>query len=231
VLAAGRGFCDSSDVVTRNPVFRWGGIVSGVILVAFGIAVIVLALQGHNTVTTELKQQQITGTPDMTPANITAEVAKANLKTQENVKIPSCSVAGKTITSGSDARCFAQYMNIHALIATGGYVYSQMGIYTAKPDAPKSQIEVGGGTNNVTYAQTDPTTGAPVQNGARNVWVTETALSTALNVSYMATQLSLFSLVVGVALILSGVGFIILALTALRGGRDAEAAAPAPAAA
>ena len=61
-----------------------------------------------------------------------------------------------------------------------------------------------------------PTTLAatPVQNAARNVWVTETALSTALNTSYMATQLSLFSLVVGIALILAGIGFVILALGA-----------------
>jgi hypothetical protein len=117
-------------------------------------------------------------------------------------------------------------MNVHALLATGGYVYSQMGIYTAKPDTPKSQLEPGGGTNNVTYAQTDPKTGQPVQNQARNVWVTETALSTALNVSYMATQLSLFSVVVGIALILSGIGFIILAMTALRTKEPAEAPEP-----
>jgi hypothetical protein len=207
----------------RTRVFRIGGIVSGVVLIAFGIAVIVLALQGNNTVTTSLKQQQITGTPDMTPANITAEVNKAGLK---NVPIPSCDVAGKAITSGSDARCFAQYMNVHALLATGGYVYAQMGIYTAKPGTPKSQLEPGGGTNNVAYAQTDPKTGQPVQNQARNIWVTETALSTALNVSYMATQLSLFSVVVGVALILSGIGFIILALTALRRTGDAETIEP-----
>ena len=55
--------------------------------------------------------------------------------------------------------------------------------------------------------------------------MTETALSTALNMSYMATNSSLFSLVVGIALLLSGVGFIVLALAALRsksgdGGRD-----------
>jgi hypothetical protein len=52
------------------------------------------------------------------------------------------------------------------------------------------------------------------------VWVTETALSTAVNVSYMATQLSLFSLVVGIALLLAGVGFIVLAVggTLKRGG-------------
>jgi hypothetical protein len=116
-------------------------------------------------------------------------------------------------------------MNIHALEATGGFTYSQMGQYTAKPDTPKSQLEPGGGTSNVQYAETDPKTGQPVPNGARNVWVTETALATALNVSYMATQLSLFSLVVGIALLLAGVGFVVLALSALRGETTTEAQA------
>ena len=77
---------------------------------------------------------------------------------------------------------------------------------------PKSQLAPGGGTNDPQYATTDPKTGQPVQNAARNVWVTETALSTALNMSYMATAVSLFSLVVGVALLLTGVGFLVLAL-------------------
>ena len=106
-----------------------------------------------------------------------------------------------------------------------------MGIYTAKPGTPKSQLEPGGGTNNTAYAATDPKTGLPVQNEARNVWVTETALSTALNVSYMATQLSLFSVVVGIALLLAGVGFIILSYAALhrKEASPAVAAAPAPA--
>jgi hypothetical protein len=40
----------------------------------------------------------------------------------------------------------------------------------------------------------------------------------------MATQLALFSLVVGIALLLAGVGFIILAYAALH-GREASAAA------
>ena len=199
--------------MTRDRVFRWGGVASGAILIAFGIAVIVLAINGHSTVTTELKQQKITGTPDMSPTAIKAEGTKAGLK---DVSYPTCTVAGQSIDTGASARCFAQYMNIHALLATGGFVYSEMGIYEAKPDAPKAQLEPGGGTNNTTYALTDPKTGQPVQNGARTVWVTETALSTALNTSYMATQLSLFSLVVGVALILAGVGFIVLAFGATR---------------
>jgi hypothetical protein len=144
----------------------------------------------------------------MTPAAIEAAGAEAGL---ENVSYPTCTVAGEPVDTGNEARCFAQYMNIHALEATGGFTYSQMGIYTAKPGTPKSQREPGGGTSNAQYAQTDPKTGQPVQNASRNLWVTETALSTALNVSYMATQLSLFSLVVGIALLLAGVGFIVLA--------------------
>ena len=51
----------------------------------------------------------------------------------------------------------------------------------------------------------------PVQNGARQVWVSETALTAALNMSYMASQISLFGIVVGIALLLTGIGFAILA--------------------
>ena len=44
------------------------------------------------------------------------------------------------------------------------------------------------------------------------MWIQETALATGLNTSYMATQVSLFGIVVGIALLLSGVGFAILAI-------------------
>lgn len=202
--------------MTRQKVFRIGGIVSGAVLIAFGIVTIVLAIYGQHTVTTELERQKITGTPDMSPSAIKEEVDKAGLK---NVTLPSCTVAGKSIDTGQRARCFAQYMNIHALLATGGFVYSEMGQYQAKPDTPKSQLAPGGGTNNPQYAATDPKTNQPVSNGARNVWISETGLSTALNVSYMASALSLFSLIVGIALVLGGVGFIVLAIAALPAGR------------
>jgi len=52
--------------------------------------------------------------------------------------------------------------------------------------------------------------------------VTETALTTALNVSYMAERLSVFGLVVGIALLLTGVGLVILAFAVF--GRVPEAA-------
>jgi len=70
--------------------------------------------------------------------------------------------------------------------------------------------------------------GSPVPNTARNTWVTATALSTALNMSYMAEQMALFGIVVGIALLLSGIGFMVLALGGALRNREV---APAPAAA
>ncbi len=50
----------------------------------------------------------------------------------------------------------------------------------------------------------------PLGQRPRNTWIDETALSTALNVSFMADRLSLFSIVVGFALLLTGISFVIL---------------------
>jgi hypothetical protein len=190
-------------------IFEIGGVVAAAVLIVFGVVAIVMGVNGRSTVGSELKQQQITGTPDMTPAAIKVEAAKAGLK---NVTLPTKSVANLPINTGDRARTFAEYMRIHALESTGGYVYAQMGIYTAAPDTPKSQLLPGGGTDNVEYAAVDPRTKQPVQNGARNVWVTETALTTALDSSYMASQLALFGIVTGVAFLLTGIGFAILAI-------------------
>ena len=122
---------------------------------------------------------------------------------------------GIAINSGPRARAFASYMRIHALEASGGFTYAQMGRFTAKSDAPKAQLAVGGGTDNPQYALIDAASKQPVANGIRNLWVTETALTTALNTSYMADRLGLFGIVVGIALLLSGIGFIVLAFAAL----------------
>jgi multisubunit Na+/H+ antiporter MnhC subunit len=54
-----------------------------------------------------------------------------------------------------------------------------------------------------------------------NIWVTETALATALNVSYMAEKIAVFGIVVGVALILTGIGLVILAFAVF--GRNQSA--------
>jgi len=179
--------------------FEVGGLVAGVVLVAFGIAAIVMGFNGRSDVHTSLKQEKVVGTPDMTPTAIAAEAKKAGLT---NVDLPTCNVANKTVNNGDRARCFASYMRIHALEATGGQTYSQM---------PRYASADGKGTNDEALAKKGPN-GRPLDNPARTVWINETALSTALNASYMADRLSLFGVVVGVALLLAGVGFGVLAL-------------------
>src|SRR5262245_49557561 len=70
----------------------------------------------------------------------------------------------------------------------------------------------GKGTSDETKALKGPN-GRPVDNPARQIWISETALTGALNTSYMASQLALFGIVVGVALLLSGIGFAVLAIS------------------
>jgi F0F1-type ATP synthase membrane subunit c/vacuolar-type H+-ATPase subunit K len=180
--------------------FELGGLLAAGILILFGAAAIYMGVDGRSTVQSNIKQEQIVGSPDMTPAGIAKEAKAAKLPA--SIDLPTCSVAGKTVTNGGTARCFAQYMRIHALEATGGQTYAQM---------PRFATADGKGTNDPAMASKGAS-GQPLDNPARQVWVNETALSTALNTAYMAEQLSVFGIVVGIALLLSGVGFGILAI-------------------
>jgi hypothetical protein len=189
-----------------------GGAVAALVLIVFGVAAIVLGANGKSTVENSLTQEQIVGSPDMTPSAIKGEVADSGLG-GKITSLPTCTVAEQPVDSGDRARCFAEYMRVHSLLATGGYTYSQMGRFEAQPNAPQSELAPGGGTENEKFAVVDPETNQPVENGARQVWVTSTALSTALNASYMADQTALFGIVVGIALLLTGIGFGVLVAT------------------
>ena len=204
----------------KSKLFNYGGLAAAFILIAFGIASIVIGTNGRDTVRSNLGNEAIVGTPDMTPKAIAAEAKAAGLK---NVTLPTKSVAGETINTGSEARTFAEYMRIHALEASGGQTYAQM---------PRFATADGKGTNDEKAALKDPKSGRPVDNAARNVWVTETALSTALNTSYFAENVALFSVVMGVALLLTGIGFLVLTLGLVRlpARRTEESKAQAPAA-
>jgi len=193
--------------ITARRVFEIGGFVAGAILILFGAAAIFMGFDGRTTVRDSLTAEKIVGGDDMSPAAITKAVEESNLTGLPGLVIPSKSVAGKEINTGEDARVFAQYMRIHALEASGGLTYSEMGRYATADGKPA-------GTNDPSAAVADAN-GQPVANAARNTWVTETALTTALNMSYMAEQLALFGTVVGLALLLSGFGFIVLAYAAL----------------
>jgi hypothetical protein len=182
-------------------IWEIGGLVAGAVLVAFGAVSIFLGVNGFTTVRDSIKQEHIVFGSVQDPA-----VAKY-----------ADQWAGQQVQTGDQARAFAKIMRVHVMEATDGLTYADMGRYQSAAN-PKDQK----GTNDETAAAKDGQ-GNPIANGARNIWVTETALTTALNTSYMAERLSIFGLVVGAALFLSGVGFLILALAVF--GRVPEKAA------
>jgi hypothetical protein len=189
-----------------NRLFVLGGVIASTILIIAGLGCIAAGAIGRADVADKLEQESITGSPDMTPDAIAEEAEAAGLR---NVELPTCSVADEPIDTGSEAKCFAEYMRIHALEATGGQTYAQM---------PRFATADGEGTNDPEEAETRPD-GSPMDNPARSVWVTETALGTALNTSYFAQQVALFGIVMGIALLLTGIGFLVLTLGVLRGQR------------
>ena len=184
--------------------FEIGGIVAAVVLIAFGVGALVLGINGRSTVRESLKLEQIVGSDNMTPAAVAAEAKEAGLPA--SLVLPKVDLAGKPIDTGDRALAFASYIRIHTLELTGGLTYAQMGRFVSAAD-PASPA----GTSDALAAQMDDK-GKLVANGARNTWVTATALTTALNTSYMAEQTALFGIVVGFALLLTGFGFAILAI-------------------
>ena len=140
--------------------------------------------------------EQITGSPDMNPKAITAEAKAAGLK---GVALPTCSVADKAINTGGQAS---------ALPATSASTPSRR-----PADAPtrrwaSTSRAAGKETSDKTAAAIDPKTGKPVPNAARNIWVTATALTTALNTSLLRRDVALFAILMGIALLLIGIGLL-----------------------
>jgi hypothetical protein len=143
---------------------------------------------------------------------------------QENiVGTDDSSIPGQKVDTGSEAKAFADVMRKHALESTEGLTYAEMGRYVsaASPDDPK-------GTSDEAAAAKDES-GQPVSNGARNIWVTETALATALNVAFFAERVAYFTIAMGIMLLLTGIGFLVLTLGgALRRSEAAAAIAQKP---
>jgi hypothetical protein len=176
--------------MNTRKLFEIGGIIAGAVLIVFGVAAIYMGVDGRSTVRDSIEQEQIFfgAADDPAVAKFASEWADEQVKT------------------GTQARAFAEVIREHALEGSGGLTYSQMGRFVSADDP-----ENGAGTSDEEAALKDEE-GNPVPNSARDTWITATGLSTALNMSYMAEQMALFGIVVGVALLLSGIGFIVLAL-------------------
>src|SRR5918994_2917200 len=116
-------------------------------------------------------------------------------------------IPGQKVDTGKEAEAFAAVMRKHTLEATGGQTYAQMGRFLDENGQP---------TSDEAAAAKDPKTGEPVENALRNMWVTSTALSTALNTAYFAESVATFAIVMGLALLLTGIGFLVLTVRILR---------------
>ena len=175
-------------------IWEIGGFIAGGVMIVFGIVAIFMGVSGFNTTRDAIKGEGITFGSAEDPA-----VAKY-----------ADQWAGEQVSTGDQARAFAKVMREHTLESTSGLTYAEMGRFqsAANPEDPA-------GTNDATAAAKDDS-GQPMSNGARDIWVTETALTTALNVSYMAERLAVFGLVVGIALLLTGIGLVILAFALFR---------------
>jgi hypothetical protein len=175
---------------------------AAVVLVAAGALLLVLGIHAGSTVKDGLSEQQLVGMPDMTPSAIEEEARKAGLKVSK-LPIPSCSIAEDAIDSGSRAHCYEQYLTVQTLIAAGGRYYEQI---------PRFATSNGRGADDIALADLI-VNGKPVENPARTVWTKEVPLATALNSSYMASQIGMIALVSGAALILCG---LVMAMLSLR---------------
>jgi hypothetical protein len=171
-----------------STLFRYGGVIAGIVLIAFGIGAIVVGYDGRSQVRDDLAREQIVGTDDST-------------------------IPGQKVDTGNEAKAFAAVIRKHTLEATGGQTYSQMGRFLDKSGKPTSDEKLAAVEG-----------GKPVENPLRNMWVTSTALTTALNTAYFAESVTMFVIVMGFALLLVGVGFLVLTLVALR--RPATASEP-----
>lgn len=188
---------------------RIGGYISGGVLIVLGLVVIVLGVWGFSFTRDHIEREGITFGPATDPA------------VQEHAE----QWAGEPVDTGRKALAQAEIMREHTLSGSGGLTYAQLGRYQSaeNPSDPA-------GTNDEAAAAKDEN-GDPISNSARDTWVTETALATALDMGFMSEMLSIFSIIVGIALLLTGIGLVILALAVFGRWRPVAqiAAAPTPA--
>lgn len=130
-----------------------------------------------------------------------------DLARENIVGTPDSSIPGQRVDTGSEAEAFADVIRKHTLEATQGQTYAEM---------PRFVDAEGRPTENEEEAATDPQSGEPMENPLRQIWITETALTTALNTAYFAENVATFAIVMGVALLLTGIGFLVLTLRVLR---------------
>ena len=139
------------------------------------------------------------------------------LAQEQIVGTPDSSIAGQEVDTGSEAKTFADTIRTHTLEATGGLTYAEM---------PRAVFEDSGKAVPEDQVEQALASGKAIDNPERQIWITSTALSTALNTSFFAESVATFSIAVGIALVLIGIGLFVLARGVV--GRPASESAAAP---
>lgn len=121
------------------------------------------------------------------------QAAAENITTPDDAIFPEVPVRGPMSLYAQ-----ANIIETHQLESTGGLRYAEM---------PRQVPQLDDAGNQVIGDDGQP---VMVANAARAGWVTATSLMTALNLGLLAYALSAFALVVGIALIASGVTFLSL---------------------
>lgn len=134
------------------------------------------------------------------------------LAQEQIVGTPDSAIPGEEVDTGGEAKEFADTIRKHTLEATGGKTYSEMPLAVFKESGDPVPEE---------EADAALASGEAIDNPERQIWITSTALSTALNTSFFAESVATFTIAVGVALVLIGVGLFVLARGA---GRRADPA-------
>ena len=100
-----------------------GGFVAGAVLILFGVAALYLGVTSYQLVHDELSQEKIVGGEDMSPKRSPPASKKPGSRTSTS------RTATSSMRRSTQAmrRCFSEYMRVHALEATGGLTYAEMG--------------------------------------------------------------------------------------------------------
>jgi hypothetical protein len=149
------------------------------------------------------------------------DTVRDDLAREQIVGTPDSTIPGQKVNTGGEAKAFAAVMRKHTLEATGGQTYAQMARFL---DASGKPVE------DEAAAAKDPKTGEPVENPARNIWISSTAFQSALNMAYFAENVALFVMAMGGVLLLVGIGFLVLTLRLLKPEAAGARAADVPAA-
>ena len=166
--------------------FRLGGIIAGLVLIAFGLGAIVIGLAGRHEVSTDVKREQIVGTPDMKPSVIAQKVKEAGLQERRPADAATSPARRSPTARGQVLR------QLHAHPRPRGDRRQDL-----RPDAAVRDRRRQGHRRRRRRPPRTPRRGQPQANQARQVWINETALSTALNTSFFAASVGLFAIVMG----------------------------------